>query len=63
MLLVEQTRGKFAYLLIIREPEAASDLKMCSIVFYHTRYVHVMQSLCFITTFDYLNSLKDFCIL
>ena len=50
-------------LLYIREPETASDLKMCSLVFDHPRYVHVMKSLCFMTTFDYLNSLEVFYML
>jgi len=38
--------------LLIQEPETASNLK---IVFDHPRYVHVMKTLCFIATFDYLN--------
>ena len=62
MLLVEQTGGKFAYLFESQKQQATSRCAVLQ-VFYHPRYVHVMKSLFFMTTFDYLNSLKDFCML
>ena len=42
--------------LLIQEPE----IKMWSVDFDHSRYVHVMEPLCIIATFDYVDGWKDF---